>query len=466
MALLPAPAFAQQFDKCNANTGFESFETCPNQAMAVAAASSLADDIVASGASGYGPGRLSKGATSVDAGSRTVIIMINSPYGDGIGRVGRVWPADLKCASRSPISGIQSWAGSGDVVCKDGCQYSPSGSSVTFNVGGKQRTFSGSSGASPNGKECTGSEASVDPQPKQQDCVPVTGQTLCVKSDGSLCATASNGKQLCWGQGETGSKNSGDTSAVRQAGTTHTPPNLQLPSGDTLVRSGGPDTVQTTTSSGGSSSSSSTVTTNVTSYTTENGTDAGSKDDGKGSDGEGDGDGDGNSASGGGDCKSPPVVSGDQALGMVATQAWATRCAVEAGNATNVTGDIGDCKSAFSVEGDNAQAHQLRAMRAERCGDAPAWSKAKDGEGSTADPHDGADGKDGPGAWSLKVDSRLLDTSGFLGGSCPTLGTLDFGRFGQVSLDGTTWWCPLIAAMRAVMLLMGAFIAVRLLLGD
>ncbi|CEE42677.1 hypothetical protein XAC908_540044 [Xanthomonas citri pv. citri] len=35
-----------------------------------------------------------------------------------------------------------------------------------------------------------------------------------------------------------------------------------------------------------------------------------------------------------------------------------------------------------------------------------------------------------------------------------------------MSLDGATWWCPLIAALRAVMLLIGVFIALQLLMGD
>ncbi|MCW0386835.1 hypothetical protein NB722_001374 [Xanthomonas sacchari] len=363
-----------------------------------------------------------------------------------------------KCAGLPNISGAQSWSGSSSATCSAGCGYESVGSSLTFSVAGKLVTYTDASGLKPTGAACAAGDSQLNAA-KKEDCIPVTGQTICVRPDGSVCATATNGKQLCWQSRETGTKTTGDTLADRQAGTQHTPPSLQIPSGDTLTKVGGPDTVQTTTKNPDGSSS--TVTTNVTSYKTDNGTDAGGSDQSEGKDK------DGKSASGGGDCKTPPVVSGDQALAMVATQTWATRCAVEAGNATKVTGDIGDCKSAFTVEGDNAQAHELRALRAERCGESPAWVKPKSGEGSNGDPYGGStDGKDGPGTWSLKVDSRLLDTSGFLGGSCPTLGTLDFGRFGQVSLDGTTWWCPLIAAMRAVMLLMGAFIAVRLLLGD
>jgi hypothetical protein len=53
---------------------------------------------------------------------------------------------------------------------------------------------------------------------------------------------------------------------------------------------------------------------------------------------------------------------------MVATQAWATRCAVEAGNTATVTGDVGDCSAAFTVEGTTANAEKLRAMRVQICG--------------------------------------------------------------------------------------------------
>lgn len=361
------------------------------------------------------------------------------------------------CEGLSNLTGAQSWTGGNGQACSGGCAYEPVVQAGGTTIDGKSYWVTDSSGLKPTGQACGADEISESKAPG--DCEPVPGQTLCVKKDGSLCATASNGKKLCWQPRETGTKTTGDTVGIKQAGSAHSAPNLQLPSGDVLVKDQDTKGVSTTIQSGGQST---TVTSNVTTYKTQNGTDAGSGDQSD----EADEDKNGNSASGGGDCKTPPVVTGDQALGMVATQAWATRCAVEAGNSTKVTGDIGDCKSAFTVEGDNAQAHQLRAMRAERCGDGPEWGKAKDGEGSTADPHEGAEGKDGPGTWSLKVGTDMLDTSGFLGGSCPTLGTIDLGRFGQFSFDSVSWWCPLIAAMRGVMLLIGAFIAIRLLLGE
>lgn len=181
-----------------------------------------------------------------------------------------------------------------------------------------------------------------------------------------------------------------------------------------------------------------------------------------GTPGEGGGEeGNGNSAGGGGDCKTPPTTSGDPILGMIASQTWATRCATEKGNSGTVTGDVGNCDAPFSVTGDSLQANQLRAQRAQLCSGKPG-----SGEGNNGDPHEGAEDVDGPGKWSWKFDESLIDKSGFGGGSCPQFGTVDFGRFGAVSLDSVTWWCPLVAAMRAVMLLLGAFISFRIVFGD
>ncbi|HGM7333929.1 TPA: hypothetical protein ACKQCJ_000209 [Stenotrophomonas maltophilia] len=181
-----------------------------------------------------------------------------------------------------------------------------------------------------------------------------------------------------------------------------------------------------------------------------------------GSNGNGEqGEGNGNSASGGGDCGSPPATSGDPILGMIAMQTWATRCATEKSNSAKVTGDVGNCDAAFVVEGDSIQANQLRAQRAQLCNGKPG-----SGQGNAGNPHEGAEDVDGPGKWSWKFDDKLIDKTGFGGGSCPQLGTIDFGRFGTVSLDGQTWWCPLVSALRAVMLLLGMFISFRIVFGD
>ena len=255
-----------------------------------------------------------------------------------------------------------------------GCAFGPSSgaSAKTTTVNGSVTVYQTEvaySGA--NGATCaagaTPDDQKPDAAPSTEKCVAAgAGQTYCIKPDGMNCATSTTGKKFCWKQTETGTKYDGSDMQKRDAGNTPVAPNLQLPNGDSLTKKGETVTSSTSTTTNNSTT---TVTTNVTNYSTVNGTNATgtSSDPKQGGETGGNTDDKGNSASGGGDCDSPPVVSGDQALSMVATQAWATRCAVEAGNAAKVTGDIGNCAQPFTVEGTNANAVKLRGMRAEIC---------------------------------------------------------------------------------------------------
>jgi hypothetical protein len=136
-------------------------------------------------------------------------------------------------------------------------------------------------------------------------------------------------------------------------------------------------------------------------------------------------------SSGGLDCASPPVSTGDKLLAAVIYQQWLARC--------------GPDKSDLDADGQ------------------PDWTRPS--QGDRGDPDDGQDGE--PGLSRLTVSTSLLDTGGIVGGgSCPQFGVLDFGKFGQVSLDGQAWWCTLVSLIRAVVLMMGAFTAVRILMGE
>src|SRR5690606_27520355 len=68
-----------------------------------------------------------------------------------------------------------------------------------------------------------------------------------------------------------------------------------------------------------------------------NGTDADNPGNGQPADGtgsaEGEDDGDENGSTGGGDCDTPPVNSGDPLLSQIAMQTWSTRCAISDRNA-------------------------------------------------------------------------------------------------------------------------------------
>jgi hypothetical protein len=366
-----------------------------------------------------------------------------------------------KCLDRAAAgSGLIS--GTASSACIGGCAYAPPDGGVTLSFNGSAFVTM-SKGWTPTGGSC-----GTAPTPNMDDpqvCKDLgDGQTACVKQDGQQCYKGPIGTamQFCWGMGEVGDKNDGKNRQKRNAGETPIAPNLSLPSGDNLQQQGPPIVTQVTNNN-------TTTTTTTTNYTTQHGTDAngGGKpsNDGEPDDGSGDDDGEEGTASGGADCKSPPIVTGDQVLGMVANQAWQTRCAVEAGNAVKVTGDVGDCANPFTVEGTNASAQQLRAMRAQICGDdsngnkRPDWTETNGTE--TPEPGEGDDDEPGVIAKTFSLDN--LDGSGFLGGagSCPQMGVVDLS-FTQVDLSNASWWCPFVTMCRAILLLMGAFISIRL----
>jgi hypothetical protein len=364
---------------------------------------------------------------------------------------------NAKNDARPELLGLRVVNGSGG-ACVEGCAYGPAGGvdKVSSAIG---PTVIMSDSFKVLGQACAAGAPPPAPEKPKQVCTQAGTFTYCQKPDGKQCYSATTGKQICWTPGETGEKNDGPVKQVRKAGETEIPPNLQMPNGDSLTKTGTSSTVTTTTNVTNN-------TTTTTNYTTTNGTNAnGGKAQGTGNDGEkGDGSEDGPTASGGGDCNSKPIVNGDAALDMVATQSWATRCAVEAGSAAKVTGDVGDCASAFSVEGTSPVAHQLRAMRKQLCVQ-PDWTKK--GEGDPSSEVDNGNAADGPGLWGLDLGTDVLDTGGFMGGgTCPQLPSFSFGEFTTIDFNEMPWFCNLVAIMRAVLLLVGAFIALRLLMGD
>ena len=297
-----------------------------------------------------------------------------------------------------------------------------------------------------------------DPNNKpKEDCAPAgNNQTFCVRSDGQHCYTSSSGKKTCWSMGETGQKGNGPEMQKREPGPQPTPPNPnKTTNGDTYQPNGSSITTTTTINN-------TTITTTTTNYQTTNGTDADNQTTPPGDPGSGDDPGADTTAGGGGDCQSPPIVTGDAALGMVATQAWATRCAVEEGNAASVSGDVGDCESPFSVQGTNANAVKLRAMRAEICGEnQPGWTK---GDAPALDDDAAGDDVDSYKRFGLNFSVDDLDTSDMLGGgSCPSFTLVIAGR--TISSTEFPYWCQAIAILRGLILLFGAYTAVRILMG-
>lgn len=324
----------------------------------------------------------------------------------------------------------------------------------------------------------TGDQCSVPPgadpvedapptRPDQATCTPAgNGQSFCIKPSGEQCYSASNGREVCWRPNETGEKSDRDVLQKRNAGNTEIPPaNPNLPNGDVLEKSGQSITTDTTRTQGNTSTTTTTTTTNyVTQYGTNPGTgDQGAPDDGSGGAEGGEGDSESGSIDGGGDCETPPVGrGGDAQLVAVVNQAWATRCAVEAGNAAKVTGDVADCSQPFTVEGDNANAHKLRAMREQICGESARGERegissgleaeinAMEGEHSVSD------------IWGDGSDAGSLVTTRYGGGgSCPVIEV-------TIPVIGQTWtappqFCSLIAALRLLFIAVATVWGLRII---
>ncbi|MGU2409288.1 hypothetical protein [Stenotrophomonas maltophilia] len=380
------------------------------------------------------------------------------------------YDCDRKCNTRvdgqaGMINGTMYSGG----VCDNGCKVQPNldpGTDFSLRENGNPNAISIRSGTwRATGDICITDTTPPKPDKKDEYCHQAAGYQVC-KSPDKTCISSASGFRTCASDtsnktGHTATNNPRTEAASISAPNTPANPPTNRPG----------ENWQSQGQGGGITNNNSTdKSTNNYNFYGNKGTPNGNNPtpgDGSGpgaggSNGNGEkGEGNGNTASGGGTCTSPPATGGDPILGMIAMQTWSTRCAAEKANGGKVTGDVGNCDAPFSVEGDTVQANQLRAQRAQLCAGRPG-----EGQGSGGNPHAGAEDVDGPGKWSWKFDADLIDTSGFGGGSCPTFGTLDFGKFGSVSLDNTTWWCQLVSAIHTVMLLMGMFISFRIVFGD
>jgi hypothetical protein len=334
---------------------------------------------------------------------------------------------DETCRARSAGLGIEPVTKGFESACKGGCLLKADSGSGTTCANGiclttGTYTYTGTCPVNaPNGPDKPTNEAPSVQDPPADVCQPAGSLTLCHKPDGKKCVTASTGREICWSPGETGEKTDGPVVQKKCNGTVCPDlPDKPPPPGDNFTK--GPSVTETTTKGGTSTTST------VNNFNTITGGPAGSSNQGQpgsttGTNSgtpPGDGDGEDGTASGGGDCKTPPITTGDPVLGMVATQAWSTRCAVEAGNAAKVTGDVGDCDSPFTVEGTNANAEQLRAMRAQICP-----KEGAGGDGTTDQSGLGGE-DDGQGNGFVKEGEEFgadgLDDEGLgFSRACPTM---------------------------------------------
>lgn len=164
--------------------------------------------------------------------------------------------------------------------------------------------------------------------------------------------------------------------------------------------------------------------------------------------GAGEGSGNGNTAGGGQDCATPPSVTGDAALAMIAYQAWATRCEV-----TGLRADVGGGDGLGNGDGDGNGDGQ---------GDGDSTVDIPPGDEADLTPDEG----DESSVHIASIGANLLDTSGFLGGgACPSFGAVTFAQFGTYELQAD-WFCDWLPIFRGLIILMATFTALRILLGE
>lgn len=221
--------------------------------------------------------------------------------------------------------------------CRGGCAFGPIGNQGIVTVGGTIGAGMTTAHFGFTGATCPATPDSPPPivakppPPTDQVCTAAgSGQTYCRTQAGQNCYTASTGRQICWSNGETGTKTDGPIAQVRAPGTAT--PSAPTPTpGETLTATRTPTTITTTNISADGTTT--TTTTTVQNFITVNGTDASGTNSGvpAGSPGGASG------ASGpgtpggvsGGACGTNYVCTGDQVQCAILAETQKDRCASE-----------------------------------------------------------------------------------------------------------------------------------------
>ncbi|WP_369910006.1 hypothetical protein [Xanthomonas hydrangeae] len=454
-ALGARQAGAQDYSNCTKNTGMETFELCNDQGRAVSAASSVADAVIAEGASGYGPGRLVKGAMSIDMQGRTVFFMLSAPSGGGVGRVGRTWPVNGQCSNRQDYNGVfpgnYGAPKSGSVQCNGGCMQV-----WTPNADG---TWNGTFGLN----------ATCDPMDDSVDQCKKMGLTTGYHYNNYTATCEPDTKECPEGQqnnakGECEPQKCPNGMTLSQLGTCENEKN-ECPAGQTKAPDGSCTGDENQCGEGKAMGKDGTCKRDA---------------DGDGKPDEGEDEGDSDPTFAGGDsCDSPPACSGDVILCGQARIQWRIDCNTR--RDVNIQG--GTCSSPPVCIGKNCRAMEYAGLLMQ-WRTACALEKANTGSGSG----DNADvkairdaitgtngqaniGEEGTAAGAFSDESGYgqggmpdgkLDTSGFgYSRSCPTVP--DVSVFGQTIHFDTSKMCQWMVLGGQIVLVMAALASLRLM---
>lgn len=321
--------------------------------------------------------------------------------------------ADTCSTQPAKTSGL--FSSSSTTFCSGGCSYASAASKPAITIGG--RTYYSGVGATPTGATCAHGSGDGPGVVSNDDCQQIGGLTQCVKSDGRHCAVSSSGKQHCWTPTEAGTKASGNEGATKSPANT----NVNVPP---KSPTNGGDWEQTAQGTSSTTVGGSTTNYNITNWSSTYGPE-GSGGTGSG-DGEGEGEGDGHGTIGGdGECGgSFTCTGGDPVLCAIAKQQYLARC---------------EGKSRFD-------------------GDAAPFPGNGDG-GAGEDPDPAETHK------TVGIGVGMLDETGFGAGSaCPVLPTFQVWGM-SIDFDPDGKFCRILAVVRACFILLGAFLALRILMG-
>jgi hypothetical protein len=409
-----------------------------------------------------------EGGGGVDGGGNQIVAKGYGDMKDGSSThdhlINFVIPPLVCSSSAPPIVGwalLKGQSGTA-VVCNEGCKYYLGGGETNSN--GTDRLGEGewfpTGGACPPGlPELGGGTGDGDGEPSAPPAVCGEGtcydpgtDTYCYAAGGAktcISGDAARGAGTGAGDTPTGGCVNGDGSTICAGAPPPLPaPPPATPISDPVSEINTSDRYTTGTTTGGASGepSTSTGTTVVNVYSSGNGPtssgqghgdagpnpapsgstggtpggdpDGGDKDKGKGS------------MAGGGNCNSPPVCSGDAPTCGVVTQTWLLRCGA----------------SIVDADG-NGQ---------------PDWTQVKPGDG---DGYGVEESSLGSVFKEKTVDATGLDSSGWVGSSCPFIFREANGTMFDMS-QYQDFFCRWLALIHSIMLVFGAFVSLKILAGS
>lgn len=290
----------------------------------------------------------------------------------------------------------------------------------------------------PTGHQCSTSSPGFDGSPQPPPA------NLCAKgscmnpNNGDVCSYDATGKQMCVGgpiaQGPGGACTGSDAGAIcaGQKPPLPTPPQLSQINDPATEITGSDHYTHTSTPTDGGLPIVTPI--NVNTYgvggpqqsPTTSGQTGADKGPPKGP-ASGSSAGTSNTAAGGGDCSSPPMMTGDAALAMIARQEWLARCGPDKTDKNN-----------------NGQ---------------PDWTEVTDSDG---DRYGVTDTNPSSVFQEKTVDMTQVDQTSWAGNTCPDIGTAEvFGQ--QWTAADPELFCAWLAKVRACILVFGAIAAATIL---